>query len=302
MRKDLDEHLKDKCLNRDYICKYCGEKGTYASITEVHDGVCIKKVVPCPNNNCTVIMKHVQTVCKYTVVACKYASIECSEKTMRMDMNLHEEDDKSHVHLALEMIVKLVNTTSSLEETTSSLEDTTSSLEETTSSLEDTTSMLKKNVYTLCRNKSIFNLPGYKGKKKDDVLFYSDPFYTSSGGYKIGIKVYPNGCDIAKGTHVSLYSKLLEGPNNDSLPWPFLGTVNVHLLNQLEDDNRHCMKISFDTTHNTQVYDNWGYPQFISHSKNSRHAQYLMEDSLYFRVTVEVGHHKPWLEFPHHTE
>ena len=95
MRKDLDDHLDTKCLNRVYKCKHCGEEGTYASITEVHDCVCIKNVVPCPNTDCTVIMergqtkKHVQTVCKYTVVACKYVSIGCSVKEMRMDMNQH---------------------------------------------------------------------------------------------------------------------------------------------------------------------------------------------------------------------
>ena len=68
MRKDLNDHLKSRCLYRVYMCKHCGEKGTYASITKVHDGVCILKVVPCPNTNCTLIMerglakKHVQTV------------------------------------------------------------------------------------------------------------------------------------------------------------------------------------------------------------------------------------------------
>ena len=57
MRKDLNDHLKTKYLNRDYQCKHCGEKGTYTSITEVHDRVCIKTVVSCLSTNCTLAME-----------------------------------------------------------------------------------------------------------------------------------------------------------------------------------------------------------------------------------------------------
>ena len=46
MRKDLNDHLKTKCLNRDYQCKHCGEKSTYASITEVHELAGLG-VIPC---------------------------------------------------------------------------------------------------------------------------------------------------------------------------------------------------------------------------------------------------------------
>ena len=312
MRKDLDDHLETKCLNRDYKCKHCGEKGTYTSITEVHDGVCIKKVVPCPNTDCTVIMergltkKHVQTVCKHTLVACKYASIGCSVKKVRMDMNQHEDDDKSHLHLALEKIVRLVNTTSSLEDTISSLEATRSS------------------------ELISFNLPVYSKKKEDDAIFCSEPFYTSLGGYRMCIEVYPNGNGDGRGTHVSLYSKLLEGPYNDNLPWPFLGTVTVHLLNQLADDNHLAKKMLFKTMDDTYVNDTVGCSQFIPHLKLSHNrasktksllhqvgktqipgrtplyrvsnTQYLMEDTLYFRVAVEVDHHKPWLDCTHLTK
>ena len=120
----------------------------------------------------------------------------------------------------------------------------------------------------------------------------------------MSIMVYPNGCGNGMGTHVSLYSKLLEGPYNDNLPWPFLGTVTVHLLNQLEDDHHHCKKISFDTKYNILVRGVLGYPQFIPHSMLSHdqacNTQYLVEDTLYFRVTVEVDHHKPWLDCTHH--
>ena len=165
MRKDLNDHMKTKCLNRDYKCKHCGEKGTYASITEVHDGVCILKVVPCHNTDCTLTMerrlakKHVQTICKYTGVACKYATIGCSVQKLRMDMNQHEEDDKSHLSLTRKEMVKL--------------ENTISSQMATISSLANTISMLKEYLCTFSRDKSItFNLPWYSLHKELGVTFF----------------------------------------------------------------------------------------------------------------------------------
>ena len=46
-RKEVDEHLNNDCPNRDYECQSkCGEKGTYAYITEVHDKTCKMRLLP----------------------------------------------------------------------------------------------------------------------------------------------------------------------------------------------------------------------------------------------------------------
>ena len=53
-------------------------------------------------------------------------------------------------------------------------------------------------------------------------------------------------------------------------------------------------------TLNARVYDKWGYPHFIPHSELTcdkfKSTQYLKDDTLYFRVLVEVDNHKPWLQ------
>lgn len=73
---DLDAHLKNECPNRDYTCVYCGEKGTHAHITKIHDGACEKKLLCCPNAGCTktierqVFYWHVETDCKFTMIEC----------------------------------------------------------------------------------------------------------------------------------------------------------------------------------------------------------------------------------------
>ena len=115
-------------------------------------------------------------------------------------------------------------------------------------------------------------------------------------------KVHANGNDDGKGTHVSVFVYILEGRNDSKLKWPFIGSVKIELLNQLEDGNHHILTVPYKVEHNALVGDNrnWDYPQFIPHSKldhnPSNNTQYLKDDTLYFRVSVKVLDHKPWLE------
>ena len=87
-------------------------------------------------------------------------------------------------------------------------------------------------------------------KRGRDTALFSEPFYTSPGGNKMCINVYPNGDGEAQGSHVSVFIKLLEGPNDESLHWPFLGTVE--LLNQLADSDHHIRTLTMDTEDDTR--------------------------------------------------
>ena len=274
MRKDLDNHLKTKCPKRAYECQHCGEKGTYASITEDHDKVCNKKIVPCPNkgSGCPLSMErgktkqHVRSVCDYTEVACAYESLGCGVRMLRKDAEKHKREAREkHMDLAL---------------------DTVSSREEQHKTLSEGEAM-------------VFKLPGYASKKEKNEIFYSPPFYTSSGGYKMCIRVDANGSGDGKGTHVSVYTELLEGRYDDQLHWPFLGTVTYELLNQLADDKHHSRVAVYDADDDMQVGSSRGFPKFLPHSSLSHdpatNTQYLLDDTLYFRVSVTVANHKPWL-------
>ena len=76
MWKDLEEHLNEQCLNRDYECEHCGKKDSYINITDVHDRKCEEKILPCPNAECTETIKclnlksHLVKDCLYTVTSC----------------------------------------------------------------------------------------------------------------------------------------------------------------------------------------------------------------------------------------
>ena len=74
-------------------------------------------------------------------------------------------------------------------------------------------------------------------------MFFSDPFYATPGGYKMCIRVDTNGAGAGEGTHVLVFTEILEGRYDDQLHWPFQGTVTYELLNQLTDD-KHYSRIA----------------------------------------------------------
>ena len=114
------------------------------------------------------------------------------------------------------------------------------------------------------------------------------------------MEVIANGNGLGEGTHVSAYAAILHGKYDTELKWPFIGEITFTLLNQLEDKNHHQMTTEVTATENMQVEGNWGYPQFIPYSELGydpvKNTQYFKDDTLYFRMSVEVADHKPWLE------
>ena len=269
MKKDLDKHLKTKCPKRAYECQHCGEKGTYASITEDHNKVCNKKIVPCPNkgSGCPLSMErgktkqHVRSVCDYTEVACAYESLGCGVRMLRKDIKKHQENDNNmHLHLSLQTVC-----------------------------------VLKEQHKTLSEGEAlVFKLSGYAFKKENNEEFNCLPFYTSPGGYKMCIIV-----DVNDLLYVSVYTKLLEGRYDNQLHWPFQGTITCELLNQLADNKHHSIVAVYDDDDDMQVGISMVFHKFFSHSSLSHdpatNTQYLLDDTLYFRVSVTVDNHKPWL-------
>ncbi len=120
----------------------------------------------------------------------------------------------------------------------------------------------------------------------------------------MSINIDASGHGAGEGTHVSVYAHLMKGDNDDSLSWPFTGTVTVELLNQLEDKKHHSKKFRFycNAAADEEHVEMGGIEQFLPHSKVQqlssrwRRCQYLQDDSLIFRISVDVDNYKPWLE------
>ena len=116
----------------------------------------------------------------------------------------------------------------------------------------------------------------------------------------MAVQVYANGNDDSEGTHMSVYVSTLEGKYDAELKWPFVGDVTITLLNQLEDKNHHTDRVPFAAADDRTRTDPWGEHKSTPHSALAhdpvKNTQYLKDDTLYFRVLVEVDNHKPWLQ------
>ena len=202
-------------------------------------------------------------------VPCKYAGIGCEKEIPRKDLEQHEKDDSFHLHLALETI----------------------------------------NEQQVKKRSCTFEMPEFGRHKSSKCTWYSPPFYTCPGGYKMCIEVDVNGKGDGAGTHVSVYIYLMKGKNDNNLPWPFTGEVTITLLNQLEDENHHIHTVSFssdmDTESNRRVVEGerslgLGYSAYIAYDQldfdATKNRQYLKDDSLYFKIEVQTTKAmKPWL-------
>ncbi len=224
-----------------------------------------------------------QSTCAYESVSCKYAAVGCQQKPLRKDLQEHEKDSQLHLQVTTDKVLELTKNVQDLTKVNSHL--------------------LKLTSLTPCTLK----LTNYQQWRSGGERFYSPPFYTSYSGYKMCLLVYVNGNGDGAGTHVSVYACLMKGDHDDTLTWPFPGSVTVELLNQLEDKNHHKQTFTFsgDQEVSKRVVDNergsgYGYWQFISHAtlnyNASTNTQYLKDDTLVFRVSVEVPNHKPWLD------
>ena len=271
-KKDLQGHLQKDCFNRDHKCQYCGEKGTFAAITQVHDKTCLKKILPCTNTQCLKKLQHqhidhhVEYECEYTEVACKHESIGCDTQLMRKDMAAHEENDTLHLHMAI-----------------------------------NTITLLQEKCALLKREETVtIKFADYEKKKKSNREFTSPTFYTSQG-YHLAIEVHANGDGKGKGTHLSIFVPMYckESTTLSSIGHLSVQSLTITLLNQLQDKNHHRQTVPMTKERNARKGNAWGCPEFIPLPELGhdpvKNRQYLKDDTLYLKVDVKVDQHKPWL-------
>ena len=282
MRKDLGKHLNNDCPNRDHECEYCGEKGLYAHMTQVHENTCEMKIVPCPNADCTKTIqrrnakRHIDE-CDYSEIPCKYQRLGCGVKIMRKDMTVHEKDDQLHLHIAFDKVINM---------------------EEIITTMKD--HIQQDAIKVLTHGESITSkITDYQDKKNHNEHFISSTFYSNHYGYHMSVLMLANGDDGCS-THMSMYVHILKGEHDKELNWPFVGKFNIQILNQLEDKNHYKRLVTVTKGMNLMVGESRGYSKFVRHSALARdpvkNTQYLKDDTLYVRVSVDIPNNKPWLE------
>ena len=131
----------------------------------------------------------------------------------------------------------------------------------------------------------------FRKQKWTDDDWYSPPFYSHLGGYKMCLNVCANGHGDGKGTHVSVFVCLMKGEFDDDLKWPFSGEIAIQLKTTNPHEPQYSMVIHLDDCSDDVVCKptrerncGHGYPEFISYC--DLYANYLTGDKLTFCITV----------------
>ena len=140
-------------------------------------------------------------------------------------------------------------------------------------------------------------MPRFSQHKRDDERWYSQPFFSRPGGYKLCLSVDANGSAVGKGTHVSVYVVLVKGENDHQVQWPFEQNVTYGILNWQRDEDHVITTVSFKNTptickervtSEERAESGIGYGQFLAHSSLSdgaaKDTQYLRNDCLCLQV------------------
>ncbi|XP_011405981.1 PREDICTED: TNF receptor-associated factor family protein DDB_G0272340-like [Amphimedon queenslandica] len=94
-RSDLTKHTTEDCIERPYDCKYCGLKGTFNYIHNMHHSVCHLYPIRCPlycdtpNFPRSQVNHHLERDCPLSPVNCIYKPLGCSEKPKRNKLETH---------------------------------------------------------------------------------------------------------------------------------------------------------------------------------------------------------------------
>ena len=143
----------------------------------------------------------------------------------------------------------------------------------------------------------IMRLRGYSKNMKNQVIRYTESFYSHNEGYNMCLRVDAAGSDDGKGTHLSLYLYLTKGPYDGNLTWPLKGKFEFKLLNQISDHEHYVQTLTYDGSGvgiGDKVIDNeiseigFGFSQFISNgdlNKATRTCQYLKDDCIFLQVS-----------------
>jgi len=337
-RRDLTKHIETECPCRKVNCQYCQLGAEHQFIEGKHKEECVEYPLACPNK-CGETrfiprkdMDEHRSRCPLEMIDCEYHTMGCEVKTTReMQKEHNKEKMEYHLHLTKckldetrcelsKAVIELTKTKEELSDVKDQFADRITLLEalqhSQSSSASNTISpkpetmspyQWSKQLYSTSQVSSpgnqiipvTFKMTGLAKKLKTNRDWYSDPFYTDVMGYRIRLCIDVGGDGDCKGTHCSMFLRLMRGRYDDDLSWPLKTNFQIVLLNQINDDHHQSHTVNFikainerDVTHRVFHRDMaksaWGSSSFITHEHLKRvtnTCQFLKDDCIFIRVS-----------------
>ena len=326
-RCQLKKHKINNCPSRPFTCQYCNYEATYTEVTTEHWPLCEKYLLPC-SNDCGGKMierqdlkKHLDAVCPLQVIKCEFSYAGCEVECQRQHMQDHvSENMKTHLSMVSTVVGEKVEEQKKLkaeiaqQDAKIAKQDATNKEQNSTiQKLKSTVDQQQKQIVAFMSSLTrvaldmqkpltpVFVTPpdmvmtDFEEHRKAADEWYSPPFYSHIGGYKMCLNVNANGFGYDKGTHVSVYVYLMRGEYDDHLKWLFRGDITIQLLNQKSDEGHKEATFNY----NNLVSDKCagrvvgqeradggrGSSRLIAHSDlNTEDREYLKNDCLKFRI------------------
>ena len=130
-----------------------------------------------------------------------------------------------------------------------------------------------------------------RAKNGREVRIESDSFYLGLHGYKMKLRMYPNGIKGGIDVYTSLFFVLMKGKYDAILPWPFQYEVKFTVIDQNPDLKQrqnfsHSLRPSplLTTMQRPKVEENpgQGFQTFLSHEQ-LRKSSYVVDETLFIK-------------------
>ena len=280
-RHYITTHESTMCKKRSFTCKYCDYKATHEKVVNDHWPKCPRYPKVCPNR-CSgdkierrFLQRHLDENCPLQETKCEFSHAGCQAKMKRQEIQDHLEAKKDeHLKMVSAKCTKLE----------SRLTDVILTI----------TQIAPKPVF-IPPPEVVMN--NFEKIKNDGTRWYSPPFYTHVGGYKMCLAVDANGWGVGEGTHVGVAVHMMKGKFDSHLKWAFTGKITVQLVNQKQGGENTEEQVTMSNS-NDEIYQRMtegdiaktgrGKPRFISHTdlyNPDEGKEYLTNDTLIFKVT-----------------
>ena len=324
-KQNIDSHLKDDCPKREHRCPYCNYTAAFEVVEKMHWPLCTYYPVPCPNR-CGVtgersVMEDHTNTCNLEEIECDLNFAGCKNRFLRQDQDAHMETTlQKHVALMASATATMRQELDARQDQHAEPDhdDSKEALEETFKqelqkrdeqiqrgqqevlALQGQIEQLSNKVTLL--NMAIgfppydFTMTDFTTLKSKNAFWDTPHWYTHLRGFKVCIRVHPNGQHEVRGKYVSVRLTSQIGEFDSFLSWPAKATITLQLLNQHRDQDHVTVAGSFTWQLPTAwdiLVDDFS-KTFIAHANLGRNeamkTEYLKNDCLKFRVlSIEVN-------------
>lgn len=327
-RKEMDDHL-EICIQSPSQCAYCREEFPRQE-KSAHFNTCLSFPDSCKYCNILVCRRdmecHVQLDCPRAIVDCEFKDLGClfssverqylynhNQKSLIGHVSLlhralskftEENDELGSYKIKQQHCLKLNETyTQTKNENHFKTESQKAFSLKEIQELKSKIAFLERKVVSIEEKIShgVFHWKIEKFSVHEEETFVnkikqlkSPPFYTSPQGYRLMLRLNLK-TDETDQIIVSLFVHLLQGENDDVLPWPFCGEINLSILDQKENfKDAICLSESMLSEPNLDAFQKpksecnlkgFGYKEFTNTSILHTNS-YLKNDTLIIRAKV----------------